>query len=275
MKRLILIALLAILTSCAPNNKGTSTGNPLVTLSMASSGSAATVVKSFLHKLFSLLIPQSVAKTPPPLMKDANNNDIVISDFWISLGEIEFKYSETAPIDEVNGSEVEFAGPFTINMLAATPESLASGMLVNSEFRRIKYKLKTASTLPIGAPGGLSGSGIYISGTVNGNPFTFNATSEVEISVAGTNLVGAQNSDTLLLQIKIASLIKKIDFSVITSPTNTAINEGNRPASLCPQINSSAVDLYNCMMSGFSSEANVGRDINGDGEFEATETTVK
>jgi hypothetical protein len=158
-------------------------------------------------------------------------------------------------------------------MFTTSPETLASGNLINSQFRRIKFNLKKVLSLPVGAPSGLSGNAVYISGTVNGNPFTFSTTSEIEISVAGANLVGAQNMDTLLLQIKIANLIKKIDFSAITSSTD--VNEGNRPLSLCPQINSSATDIYNCMMNGFSSEANMGRDLNGDGEFEASEDTVK
>lgn len=275
MKRVLIFIFTFIIVSCNAN-KGTSTGNPLVSISMTSSGSAATVVKSFFHKVFTLFVPQSVAKAPPPLMSDANNNSLAISSFWISLGEIEFKYSETVDAGEVDGSEVEFTGPFTVDMFSNTPDVLASGALINSDFRRIKYKLSRVSTLPTGAPNGLSGNAVFISGTVNGNSFTFTTQSEVEMSVSGANLVAAQQSDILLLQIKLANLVKKIDFSAVTA--GAQINENSKFVSataLCPLIDPSARDIYTCMIEGFSTEGNLGRDLNGDGEFEASEPTVK
>ncbi|MGZ3747298.1 MAG: hypothetical protein ACXWRE_08015 [Pseudobdellovibrionaceae bacterium] len=272
MKKIILIILFTFIISCSPNN-GTSTGNPFISLSITSSGNASTVVRSIFHKIFSCFVNQSMAMAPPPLMKDANNNDVVVSDFWMSLGEIEFKPSETAPSDEIDGIEVAFTGPYIINMLAATPQNVVSGNLVNSDFRRVKYKLVKVNNPVQGAPNGLSGNTIYISGTVNGQQFTFSTTAEIEMSVAGANLVGAQSGDFLLLQVKLANLIKKIDLTAITS--STSINEGNRLSAHCPLIDSSATDAYSCIMTGLSTEANMGRDLNGDGEFEASENTVK
>lgn len=275
MKRVFLISFIFMLVSCN-NNKGTSTGNPVVSMSMTSSGNAATVAKSFFHKLFNYFVPQSVAKTPPPSMVDLNNNNLTVSNFWISLGEIEFKYSETTETGEIDGSNIEFVGPFTVDMLSDNPGAIASGTLINSDFRRIKYKLSRVQTLPTGAPNNLTDHAIYIEGTVNGNSFTFVTQSEIEMSVAGANLVTAQHADTLLLQIQLANLIKKIDFSAVTG--GTQISENNRLSSsnaLCPTIDPSATDVYKCIMEGLSTEGNLGRDLNGDGEFESSEPTVK
>lgn len=277
MKKIALMTLLVFTVSCG-SNKGTSTGNPLVTLSMASSGTVATLAKSFYEKLFSIFVPQSVAMPPPSSMLDSAGNTVVISNFWISLGDIEFKYSEAVEAGEVDGTDVEFKGPYAIDMLSTAPSTVASGNLLSADFRRIKYKLKQVTSLPGTAPAGLQNNAIYISGTVNGKPFAFSTTSEIEMSVAGANLVGAQTNDSLLLQIKLANLVKKINFSAITSNTLTAINESNRismGSAACPLVDASMTEVYSCIMGGLSSEANLGKDVNGDGELETTEPSVK
>ncbi len=278
MKKVIFLTILVLISGCGPKNQGTSTGNPLVSLSMTSSGTATTVAKSLYERLFSWLVPKSVAMPPPGSMVDSAGNTIIISDFWISLGQIEFKYFEFPEASEVDGSEVEFQGPYTIDMLASSPTPFSAGNLVVSQFRRLKYKLKKVSSLPTTAPVALSGNAIFISGSVNGKSFTFRTTTEIEMSVSGANLIGAQNNDRLLLQIKLANLIKKIDFTAIISATNTSIDESNRVSvsgTPCQFINSSATELYVCLMSGFSSEANLGKDLDGNGELEPTEPAVK
>lgn len=102
--------------------------------------------------IFDLLIPKSFANPAPSALTDAKNNAVIISQFWVSLGDIEFKSSESKGDGEIDGTEVEFAGPYIIDMLSAMAPPLAVGNLSNSDFRRIKYQLKAVTALPSTAP---------------------------------------------------------------------------------------------------------------------------
>lgn len=276
--KLILLTVISILISCAKKDPGTSTGNPVVNLSMTSSNSVATVATNFYNRIFSLLIPTTQAKLPPSLMSDSQANSITISSFWVSLGEIELKANEVAEASESESAEISFTGPYNIDMLSDTPSSFTTGSIPLSSFRRLKYKFKKILSLPDSAPAGVLNKAVYISGSVNGKPFIFSSSSEIEMSIAGSNAVGAEDSATILIQVQIANLIKKINFSAVTAVTTTDINEGNRLTSgtaICPQIDNSLTDVYNCVLKGLSTEANLGKDVNKDGSLDNDEPSVK
>lgn len=271
--KFILIALIS--SSCAKKDPGTSTGNPMVELTMTSSNNVATVAKSFLHLLINSLIPPTFAKLPPNSMVDSQGNNVTISKFWISLGEMEFKLEETASSEE--SAEVSFTGPYSIDMLSDTISPLATSAISTNQFRRLKYKLKKFTSVPNNAPADVLNNAIYISGTVNGNPFIYTTSSEVENSIAGPSAVQAPDQSRILVQLQLANLIKKINLSGINSPTTTNINEANRlsGSTVCPSVDTSLTDVYTCFLKGFESESNIGRDDNKDGELNSSESTVK
>lgn len=266
----------SLLIACAKKDSGTSTGNPMVELTMTSSSNVATVAKNFFQFFMHQLLPSSYAKAPPNSMVDSQNNAIVITKFWISLGEIEFKFEENASVDE--SSEISFTGPYDVDMLSDSLSPLASNTISTNQFRRLKYKLKKFTTQPSAAPSGVLNNAIYIEGTVNSKPFIYTSSSEVEVTVSGATSVEAVNSSRILIQLQLANLIRKLNLSSITSSSTTTINESNRlniGTNACSSIDSSLTDIYSCILKGLASESNIGRDDDKDGDLGSNETTVK
>lgn len=256
-------------------SENTTTGNPFVSLAVTSSSASATVVKSGPNKLIDLLMPKAYAYPPPATLLDSVGSTVVIQSVWINIEKIEFKQQELADVDEVDGSDVEFQGPYVIDLLAAAPSPIDAGRIAVGQLRRIKVKLARVATLPVGAPAGLLTKSIYISGTVNGHSFSYSTQDETVIEIAGPQLVSAVENSTLLLELQTANLIKKMNLSSIT--VNTDIDDSNHVTapSPCPNIDASAVDLFTCFRKGFETESNLGRDDDNDFQLDTTESSIK
>lgn len=256
---------------CQSKTSGTSTGNPFVTFGITGSARAATLAQyeSPWNRLLTLISPQAFA-FPPTSVVDSSGLSVTITSFWTTVGEIEFKASEFRETDEVDGEGIDFTGPYTVDLLDASPSSIVNGSISLNAVRRIKTKLIRTATLPNTAPGGLSGRSIYISGNVNGSAFTYSTQDETTIEVGGPNLVTIGDDTPLLLQIRTAEIFKRVDLSSISVPVD--ISESNRvnATTPCPQIDPSASDLYTCFRKGFEAEADFGADHNGDFELDVT-----
>ena len=270
----VFMVLFLLLNGCKSANDNTTTGNPFVSLAATSSASNATVSK-VKPSLFDLFLPQAVAYPPPATLLDAVGNTVVIQAVWINFGEIEFKSEQVASGTEVDGDSVQFSGSNAIDLLSPTPMPFVSGPINLTQLRRIKLKLIRTQVLPFGAPSGFLNKSIFISGTMNGNNFTYSTQDETVIEVSGPNIVTAVENRTLLLELQIANLIKKSNLSAIVNNTN--INDGNRVSSSnpCNAIQAGASDLFTCFKKGFETESNVGRDDDGDYSLDPSEETVK
>lgn len=273
-KTLKLLVLTLLFLSCSKSGN-TTTGNPLVGLAAVGSASSATAFHKQKFKFLDLLIAPVYAFPPPGSLLDSNGNTVVLNLYWINMGEIEFKASETPDSGEVDGDDVKFQGPYTVDLFNSSPEVLEMSSLSNVGLRRIKLKLVKVSSLPASAPAGLTGKSIYISGQVNGHTFSFSTTEESQVEIAGPQAVSPINNKSFLLEFKTADLIKKINLSAITGTTD--IDETNRiPAtSPCPQIDSSADDLFTCFRKGLETESNLGRDDDGNFNLDTDEDSVK
>ncbi len=260
-------------TSCQLKANSTTTGNPFVTFYATGSSAATTVAKQMWHGLLSLFLPTASALPAPGTMMDAVGNTVTVTKIWFTIGEIEFKYAELPDGSEVDGSDVSFTGPYTVDMLSSSPTPLDAGNITIDLMRRIKVKLVKTTSVPGGAPAGLSNNSIYMEGTVNGHAFIFTSQDEAVMEIYGPNLVTALENSSLLLQLRTANLIRRIDLSAITS--STTISESNKvnATNPCPNINSSASDLYTCIRGGFETESTLGRDDNGDHEIESNESS--
>lgn len=257
--------------SCTPN-KGTSTGNPLVVLNMTGSSAAAT---AFLPKnIFSWALPTAYAFPPPASTLDASGSTVILSDFWINISEIEFKMSETTESGEIDGSNVEFAGPYLVNLFSLSPSTLASGELVQNQVRRIKYKTKKVSGVSGGNPAGMNNNSIYLAGSVAGKNFSFTMAQEITFESAGTNLVTFNNNDNFLLQVQTSDLIRKINLTAVNN--NDVISDSNKIAAAnpCPLIDASAADIFTCFKNGIQQQTKLGKDVNGDNSFDSGDETV-
>ncbi|MBC7754382.1 MAG: hypothetical protein H7Z71_09110 [Moraxellaceae bacterium] len=269
-----LVILLLTCFGCQKGNENTTTGNPVVSLAATSSASNATVAQ-FKPSLLDLILPKAVAYPAPAALLDSAGNTVSIQSVWVNFGQIEFKFDELHTGTEVNGDSVEFSGSHSIDLLSPAPTTFVSGPIKVTQIRRIKMKLIRTSILPAGAPSGLLNKSIYVQGTVNGNNFTYSTQDETEIEIAGPQIVSATENSTLLIELKIANLIKKTNLSAITGTTN--INDNNRIsyANPCHLINASASDLFTCFRSGIQTESNLGRDDDRNFQLDVGENSVK
>ena len=266
--------LISVLWVSCQKSENTTTGNPMVALAITSSPANATVVRNK-TPIWDLLIPKSYAYQPPNLLVDAAGNSVTINSIWINFSQIEFKYDEIASGSEVDGDSIEFDGIYAVDLLSNTPQPFVSGYLSTSNMRRVKLKLAKNSSLASGAPSGFLGKSIFVSGTVNGNNFTYSTEDETVIEIAGPTLVSAVENRTLLIELQIANLIKKTNLSGISTTTN--INDTNRISATnpCANIENGAADLFTCFYKGFEKESNLGRDDDGDFILDAEEDKVK
>lgn len=241
-------------------------------LSMTGSGQPA-VANARFHQLLNYVVPSAIALTPPMLV-DSTNSPVSLSEAWVVIKEIEFEATEVAGGSEVDGDEVEFRGPYFVDLLSDAPVSFGEANVSLAGIRRIKMKLHEAESLPASAPVELTSKSILFKGTVGGIAFSYAADDSTELEIGGPNPVAPSYSQDLLVVIRMADLFKKIDLSSIVAPTD--IHAGNRVnvANACPTIDPSANDLYTCFRKGLASEGNFGRD-DGDKDLDINDDTVK
>jgi hypothetical protein len=261
-----------LLASC--NLAGTSpvsSGGVTTGLTMTGSGQNA-VAQSSSQKLFSLFVPTAIALTPP-LLEDSGGLSVSLNEAWVVIKEIEFESQELADGSEEDGNEVEFEGPYFVDLLSDAPVSFGEAVLPATGIRRIKMKLHEAESLPAEAPLSLNGKSIFFSGSVNGFSFTYAADDSTELEIGGPNPIVPTSAKDMLVVIRMADLFKKINLSSITSSTD--IHSGNRVnvVGACPSIDASANDLYTCFRKGLSTEGNLGND-DGDKDLDSEDETV-
>lgn len=258
------------LTACA--SKKNDTAQVVSNFKMTSSSSTATVARN--KNIFSLLMPQAFALTPSTIV-DSTGAVVTLSDAWTVIKEIEFK-SEESHNSEDNQSEVEFKGPYFVNLLSTNPDLLDSQMIAQKYIKRIKLKLEaTQASLPVGAPAGLANNSIYYAGSISGKNFSFQLDDGTEINIAGPHSFQPSDNSQILVQIQTANIFKQIDLTSIVN--NEVISHSNRHtgSSLCPSIDSSAADLYTCFRKGFEAHADLGVDKNGDNSLDNNDDHVK
>ena len=253
---------------------GTTTGNPLVSFSMAASSAPKTIAmkkQPIKFPLFSAMMSQAVA-LPPPIMEDATNAAVSLDDAWISVKKVEFKSTEAVAPGEVSGDSVSFDTPTAVNLLISQPISFGQVRIGSPILRRIKMQLHPVDVLPTGAPAALFNKSFYWKGRVGVRNFTFTSTEGYEYELAGPNNVILPENSNILVSIQIANLFRKINMTAVTD--GATINQTTRvPATNpCPSINTSAADIYTCFKDGLKSEANLGKDASNDGELTGDDT---
>ena len=271
MKNLVLtvatgILMSALLISC--NAQPSKSGGGVVTTGLTMTGSGApAVAQSNLQKFFSVFISSAVALSPPPMV-DSTNRVVSLSEAWVVIKEIEFESQELSGAEELDGNDVEFTGPFYVDLLSNAPISFGDAQIPETGLRRIKMKLHKDSNIPTSAPLGLANKSIYISGSVNSVAFTYAADDSTEFEIGGPNPVVPSSAKEMLVEIKTANIFKKINLSSITIATDISATNRVIVANPCPLIEASATDLYTCFRKGLSKEADFGND---DGDFDLDE----
>ena len=106
-----------VLGGCNLSNSPSSSSSGVKT-SLSMTGSAQNAVaQTQLNKLFSLFIPSAVALTPP-LLFDSTSLSVSLSEAWVVVQEIEFESEEVPGDSEQDGSNIEFRGPYFVDLLS-------------------------------------------------------------------------------------------------------------------------------------------------------------
>ncbi len=273
-KGMLVASTAIVLGACSQANKD-SASTVSVSFKMTSSGNAATVA-TLKPSFWNLLLNRAMAFMPSSIV-DSNGATVTLNEAWVVIKEIEFKQEEVAGTDEVDGAEVEFEGPYYVDLLSSTPLALDTVSIPDQAIRRIKMKLhKAESTAPASAPAGINGNSIYVSGSVGANNFVVQMDDSTEFEIGGPTAVSATNGGDLLAQINLADVFKQIDLSGVTN--NEVISSASRHSgtNLCLAIDASANDIYTCIRKGLEKHADFGEDSNGDDSLEsADDDTVK
>lgn len=260
----------ASIIGCAGQNNAQVTSS----IKMTGTSSAASVVMNKRPSLWNMLLRTAYALVPASIV-DSSGSVVTLSSAWVVIKELEFKSSETVGAED-DKSEIEFKGPYFVNLLSNVPVVLDTHLITQKDIKRIKMNLEsTQSVLPNGAPAGLANNSVYFAGTVGANNFAFQLNDGTEIQIAGPNSFQPAANSQLLVEIQIANIFKQINLSTVTN--NEIISQSNRHpgVSLCPSIDPSAADLYSCLRKGLEAHANFGEDKDGDNILDHNDEHVK
>lgn len=276
MKHFILIFSLSLMA--CQKQKNTTTGNPLVSLSMSSSQSTLAVAfLSFKHFLKSMLFPKAVA-SQPPVTTDAAGNSVLLDQGWMVVKEIEFESTETPNTDETDGDDVQFLGPYVVDLFSATPDLLGTQSISTNSIRRIKMKLHRLEVAFDNSPTEVLGNSLFFHGTIDGKAFSIISEEGTEFQVSGPKALNVYDNMNLLLSFKISPIISKIDLTSIKSQTDPVIisdsNKLSGGANICPTIDTSLTTIYDCFRKAIEQQANLGDDSDNSGEIEPDENSV-
>lgn len=260
----IMIVFISIV-ACQPKN------NNQVTASIAMTGSSKAATVAQTKSLMGLLLQQANAFISPGMV-DKNGAAINLSQAWVSIKQIEFKTTEVSGAGEVDGAEVEFVGPYYVDMLSSSPVTFDTQAIASADYRRIKMKFHASSSvLPAGVPTELTNNSIFLRGTVGSNNFTFTLDDGTEVHIGGANPILPTDGSKLLIEVNLANIFKQIDMSTVTN--NEVISQSARHAgsNLCAEIDPSAGDLYTCIRKGLEKHADFGEDRDGNHDLDTNE----
>ena len=270
-KTLLSIAVFAAVNACSENADIAQVSVPFT---MTASSSAPTVAKMTpFQKVLEFILPSSYAFMPSSMV-DSNGLVITLTDAWVMIDTIEFETEEVADVSEVDEDDVEFAGPYAVDLLSTAAVVLDTQLIPQIPFKRIKMKLHMAESAVSGAPAGLVNNSIFITGSVGANSFTYQSDEETEVEIGGPNAVVPTDGQAIAVEIQLANVFKQIDLSGI--PNGAVISASSRYAgpNLCPAIDASATDVFTCVRNGLEKEADCGSDEDGDGNLEDEEDSV-
>ena len=139
----------------------------------------------------------------------------VITDFKISIREIEFEFDEDDAhftTDSSFNDDVKLKGPFVLNVLEQTAfveELITTVNVPNARYEEVEFKLHKNSEA-----GDMYGKSIWITGTIDGKPFIFwhdtDEEFEIDFENAATDIVINANTASLAINFQLERLFSAV-----------------------------------------------------------------
>ena len=107
------------------------------------------------------------------MVKSGNNENVVLTDFRISIRDVVFKNDEDSS-SYLDTDEIRFRGPYQIDLLndaSALSQTIGNVVVPDGLYKELRFKFHKDEDLPI--TNELYDKSIYIEGTINEQPFIF------------------------------------------------------------------------------------------------------
>ena len=148
----------------------------------------------------------------------------VITDFKISIREIEFEFDQQDPhfatTDSSFNDDVKLKGPFVLDVLEqnAFVEQLVTSVKVpNARYEEVEFKLHKNTDA-----GDMNGKSMWITGTIDGKPFIFwhdtDEEFEIDFENAATDLVINGNTAAVVINFQLDRL-----FTILKGGANMSL----------------------------------------------------
>lgn len=155
----------------------------------------------------------------------------VITDFKVSIREIEFEFDEEDSHFKTDSSfneDIKLKGPFVLDVLeqnAFVEQLIVTVNLPNARYEEVEFKLhKSTST------GVMNGKSILITGTIDGKPFIFwhdtDEEFEIDFENAATDLVINGNSAAMVINLQLDRLFSALKGGVNLSLAKDGDGDG-------------------------------------------------
>jgi hypothetical protein len=139
----------------------------------------------------------------------------VITDFKVSIREIEFEFDEEDAHFTADSSfhdDVKLKGPFVLDVLeqnAFVEQLIATAHVPNARYEEVEFTLHKNTDA-----GDMQGKSIFMSGTIDGKPFEFwHDTSEefeIDFENAATDLVINGNTANIVINLQLEQLFSAV-----------------------------------------------------------------
>jgi hypothetical protein len=178
-----------------------------------------------------VILKMSASSPTGSTINGRTKSTTVISDFKVSIREIEFEFDEDDAhfkTDSCFDEDVKLKGPFVLNVLqqqAFVEELVTTVNVPNARYEEVEFKLhKNAES------GEMNGKSILIKGTIDGQPFIFwhdtDEEFEIDFENADTDIVINGNTASLVINLQLEQLFSAVKGGVNLSAATDGDGDG-------------------------------------------------
>ncbi len=152
--------------------------------------------------------------------------------------------SEDESESEDEDCELEFAGPFEVDLLSTDAKPIVSGLAPDALWNRVKWKTSHGR----GKHEHLTNKSFYIEAAVLDTVIKFTSSESVEMEARNLAGISSDAATSFKFEIPLKSILQKVDLSGMgpvleVSEASPALTETSR----CPLIKDSADSIYECI----------------------------
>ena len=147
--------------------------------------------------------------------------------------------------------EVEFAGPFEVDLLSTDAKPLVAGLAPDALWNRVKWKTSHGR----GKHDHLTNKSFYIEAAVADTLIKFTSSESVEMEARNLAGISSDAATSFKFEIPLKSILQKVDLSGLGPVLELSeATPGLTDTSRCPLIKESADSIYECLVEAIKLE---------------------